>query len=253
VTTVRAPIRVLTWNLQGAAGLDVAAAAAAIRAVAPDVVALQEVQRRQAARLATVLGLPAARWVFKHWPLVRRAEGLAVMSPHRLVACNSFRVRRAPFWAWRRRVGLDATIDTGAVVVRVLVVHLSPHDDAAAARASEANLLIERAGGGVPSPVIVGDLNDHPGQGAHTSLVGAGWIDAWRRIHGDADGATNWTAGGRVGRSPTQRIDYVLAPSGSVVEDATVLAEPLERMGELSDHLPLVATLRVPEVGRAGR
>jgi len=44
-----------------------------------------------------------------------------------------------------------------------------------------------------------------------------------------------------------------LAPSGSVVEDAIVLDDPLEQLGALSDHLPLVATVRLPEAGRTGQ
>ena|SRR5215218_2794511 len=242
----------MTWNVQGSTGADVDAVVGHIRAQSPDVVALQEVQRRQAARLAAALAMPGRRWALKHWPIIRRAEGLAVLTPHRIVAVEAFRIRRGPIWTWRRRVGIDVTIDTGAVVVRVLDVHLSPHDDDEARRV-EARLLIDRAGRQVPAPLVVGDLNDHPRHGAHAELVGSGWIDAWQRAHGDAGGATNWTSGDRRGREPTQRIDFVLAPSGSVVEDATVLDDPLEQLGALSDHLPLVATVRLPEAGRTGQ
>jgi endonuclease/exonuclease/phosphatase family metal-dependent hydrolase len=249
---VSAQVRVLTWNVQGSAGLDVDAAAGLIGSQSPDVVALQEVQRRQAARLAGALAMSGRRWALKHWPIVRRAEGLAVLSPHRFVAVEAFRIRGGPIWTWRRRIGIDVTIDTGAVVVRLLDVHLSPHD-VDEARRVEARLLIERAGRGVPAPLVLGDLNDEPRRGAHAELLGAGWIDAWQRAHGEAAGATNWTSGDRRGRLPTQRLDHVLAPSGSVVEDAIVLDDPLEQLGALSDHLPLVATVRLPEAGRTGR
>jgi endonuclease/exonuclease/phosphatase family metal-dependent hydrolase len=248
---VSSAVRVLTWNVQGSHGLDVAAAAELLGAVRPDVVALQEVRRRQAARLARALGMASHRWVLKHWPVIRRAEGLAVLTPHRLVSCTGFRIRKGAFWTWRRRVGIDVTVDTGAVVVRLLDVHLSADGDAGV-RAAEARLLIDRAGSAVPSPVIAGDLNDHPREGAHVELVGAGWVDAWQRLHGDAAGATNWTSGPRAGREPTQRLDFVLAPPGSVVADAAVLGPPRssDEMGVLSDHLPLVATVRLPEPGR---
>jgi endonuclease/exonuclease/phosphatase family metal-dependent hydrolase len=242
----------LTWNVQGSAGVDVDAVARHIRTQSPDVVALQEVQRRQAARLAGALAMPNRRWALKHWPVIRRAEGLAVLTPHRIVGVDAFRIRGGPIWSWRRRIGIDVTIDTGAVIVRLLDVHLSPHD-VEESRRVEARLLIDRAGRQVPTPLVVGDLNDEPRQGAHAELVGAGWIDAWQRAHGDAGGATNWSSGDRQGRPPTQRLDFVLAPSGSVVEDATVLDDPLELLGALSDHLPLVATVRLPEAGRTGR
>jgi endonuclease/exonuclease/phosphatase family metal-dependent hydrolase len=251
---VSSAVRVLTWNVQGSHGLDVVTAAELLCAARPDVVALQEVGRRQAARLARTLGMASHRWVLKHWPVIRRAEGLAVLTPHRLVSCTGFRIRNGLFWSSRRRIGIDAIIDTGAVVVRLLDVHLSAHGEAGV-RAAEARLLIDRAGTAVPAPVIAGDLNDHPRDGAHGELVGAGWVDAWHRLHGDAAGATNWTPGPRAGREPTQRLDYVLAPSGSVVEDAAVLGSPrtVDEMGGLSDHLPLVATVRLPEAGRAPR
>jgi endonuclease/exonuclease/phosphatase family metal-dependent hydrolase len=252
VTTVSVPIRVLTWNVQGSAGLDVDAAADLIAPCRADIVALQEVQRRQSERLAAALGVPSRRWVLKHWPVVHRAEGLAVLTPHRLVAAAGFTLQRAAIWSWRRRVAIDATVDTGDVVVRLLDVHLSPHD-AGAGRLVEARMLIERAGAAVPPPLIAGDLNELPRQGAHAELVGAGWVDTWARLHGDAPGATNWTAGPRTGRPPTQRIDYLLAPSGFVVEDAHVLDRDLDNVAGLSDHLPLAATVRLPEPGRVGR
>lgn len=252
MTTVSAPIRVLSWNVQGSRGLDVDSAARLVGAWLPDVVVLQEVQRRQASRLATALAMPSHRWVLKHWPVLHRAEGLAVLTRHRVVSSERFTLRRAAFWSWRRRVAVDVTIDTGDVVVRLLDVHLSPHGDRDG-RLAEAHLLIDRAGAAVPPPVIVGDLNELPRQGAHAELVGAGWVDAWSRLHGDEPGATNWTVATPAGTPPSQRIDYVLAPSGSVVEDADVLTEPLDVIAALSDHLPVVATVRLPEPGRIGR
>jgi endonuclease/exonuclease/phosphatase family metal-dependent hydrolase len=251
---VSSAVRVLTWNVQGSQGFDLVATADLVRAARPDVVALQEVQRRQAVRLARTLEMAGHRWVLKHWPVTRRPEGLAVMTPHRLVSSAGFRIRSGPFWSWRRRVGIDATVDTGTVVIRLFDVHLSAGAEPGA-RIAEARLLIDRAGSAVPAPVIVGDLNDHPRDGAHGELVGAGWVDAWHRAHGDAAGATNWTPGPRAGREPSQRLDYVLAPSGSVVEAAEVLGAPRsnDEMGVLSDHLPLAATVGVPEAGRTAR
>ena len=250
-----AAVRVLTWNVQGAQGLDVVRVARVIGSTAPDVIALQEVQRRQVNQLATALAVNGKRWALKHWPVIHRAEGLAVLTPHRLVTATSFTLRPRPIWDWRRRIGIDATIDTGTVVVRVVDVHLSAHDDGGA-RAREARLLVDRAADRMPAPIITGDLNDVPRDGAHAELVGAGWVDAWHRVHGDApDGATNWTSGDRRGRGPTQRIDYVLAPSGAVIEHAAVVADVLgvDVMAGLSDHLPLLATVRLPEVGRVDR
>lgn len=242
----------MTWNVQGSQGLDIRAAAAVIDAAGPDVIALQEIQRRQATQLAAALHLDGRRWVLKHWPVVHRAEGLAVLTPHRVVAARRFILRQAWFWHWQRRVGLDVTIDLGdRGPVRLLDVHLSPHDHASYRR-TEAEVIASRAERAPLRPVVVGDLNELPGGDALQTLLAAGWVDAWQERHGSRAGPTNWTAGDRAGRPADQRLDYVLAPSGSVVDDATVIdalpAADLDVMSRLSDHLPLVVTLHLPEI-----
>jgi len=242
-------VRVMTWNLQGSHGVDIAAVAAVVRAAAPDVLALQEVQRRQVERLAGALAMPSRCWVLKHWPVVHRAEGLAVLTPHPLVEARRFVLRRSWIWGWRRRVGVDVTVRTGAGPVRVIDVHLSPHDHGAH-RLREVRILLAHAGRSPVPPVVVGDLNELPGGGALGALATAGWRDAWAAVHDD-DGATNWTGGRRGGRPPTQRIDYVLVPAGADVGSAVVIRGPhgdgvdhIDAMAELSDHLPLVVELR---------
>lgn len=237
----------MTWNLQGSQDVDVAAVATIVRAAAVDVIALQEVQRLQARRIAAALSLRSRRWALKHWPVVHRAEGLAVLTPHRVVRSRRFVLRRAWIWSWQRRIGVDVTVDTGVGVVRIIDVHLSPHDHDAE-RLREANLVLTRAGR-EPPPIVVGDLNELPGGGALRTLAAAGWRDAWAVVHGDGDGgATNWTAGSRGGRPPTQRIDFVLVPPGSRVMTAAVIADDLDdvEMGSLSDHLPLVVEVVLP-------
>jgi endonuclease/exonuclease/phosphatase family metal-dependent hydrolase len=239
---------VLTWNVQGSTGIDAEAMAAIIRAVEPDVVGLQEVQRRQVVELASALTMSSRRWAFKHWPFTARPEGLAVASPHRLVHAESFRLRRAPFWSWKRRVGIDATIETSSGTLRVLDVHLTSHDDRDQ-RVREAAALVSRAARRDPVPIIVGDLNDGPELSAPAELARAGWIDAWGAVHEVGDvGATNWTPGGRIGRPPTQRLDYVFAPPGSTVTSCTIPVDldHLDDAAGLSDHLPVVAELQLP-------
>jgi endonuclease/exonuclease/phosphatase family metal-dependent hydrolase len=239
---------VLTWNLHGSSGVDVDAVAEVIRAAHPDVVALQEVQRRQVAQLAAAFSMPSTRWAFKHWPFTERPEGLAVLSPHRIVRARRFRLRRAWFWSWKRRVGIDVTIDAGGRMVRVLDVHLTSHDDAAQ-RVREASTLVSRAAKREPAPIIVGDLNDGPDRSAPAELAAAGWVDGWAAVHApDELGATNWTAGDRSGRAPTQRLDYVFAPPGSEVLACSIPIDgtDLDRAARLSDHLPVAATVQLP-------
>jgi endonuclease/exonuclease/phosphatase family metal-dependent hydrolase len=241
-------VRVLTWNLQGSRGIDTAAVAEIIGNTQAEIVALQEIRKSQVGHLGSALGMDEQWWVFKHWPVVGRPEGLAVVTPHRLVANSSVLLQRAPFWSWRRRVVAEATLSRQGERFAVANVHLSPHD-ASARRGREAGVVIERATTDAPTPIICGDLNEAPNGPAYRTFTGAGWTDAWlaaRGDHAEVAGATNWTAGPRVGRPPTQRIDYVFAPPGWFVESCAVAVEPdrFDDAARLSDHLPVVATLR---------
>jgi endonuclease/exonuclease/phosphatase family metal-dependent hydrolase len=136
---------ILTWNLQGSQGVDVAAVAGAVRELTrdrdPDVVALQEVQWHQARALGTVLGMHH-RWVFKHWPVRTWPEGLAVLSRERLVATRRVPLQGAPFWSWRRRVALLALVAGPDGQVGVADVHFSPHDAPALRRGEAARLVV---------------------------------------------------------------------------------------------------------------
>ena len=240
-------VRVLTWNVQGSHGVDTAAVADAIMRVEADIVMLQEIQRGQFSRLAAAVGMPGRGWAFKHWSIVRGAEGAAVLTPHQLISARSFVLRRAPFWSWRRRVALVAAFERDGQRFSVINAHLSPHGEGERRR-REAELIVARAAAASPAPVIGGDLNDPPGGPGHEVFAAAGWIDAWRAIHDDDEpaGATNWTAGRRVGRPPTQRLDYVLAPPGWLVESCTIAFDgaQLDVAAALSDHLPVAATLQ---------
>jgi endonuclease/exonuclease/phosphatase family metal-dependent hydrolase len=82
-------------------------------------------------------------------------------------------------------------------------------------------------------------------------FTGSGWADAWLidKLE-NVDGLTNWTAGDREGRAPDQRLDFVFSPTAWTVDDAKVLAAPeqYDWFAQRSDHVPLVAALRPPEV-----
>lgn len=241
--------RLLTWNLQGSHGVDVDAVAGVIAEVAPDVVALQEVQRRQHRRLAAALGGAASHWIFKNLSLPRPHEGLAILTRHRIVDARTLLLRRSLTLRWPRRVALVARIavngDRGEAGYGVDLVntHLSPHDEGDARRA-EIDLIVADAAAHGRAPLVVGDLNDLPGDAAPAALRAHGWRDSWS---GDG-GATNWTAGARAGRPPTQRLDYVFVPAGWQVERTWVVAEPARHdwFATLSDHLPLCAELLPP-------
>ena len=232
---------VVTWNVQGSAGLDVAGIADVVARAAPDVVVFQEIGWWQSRRLSRRLRMNR-RWAFKHfrWP---GPEGLAVLTPHRFVTSGHFVLRQERWSDWRRRIALSAEIGRDDERIHVINVHLSPHDDGAARR-TEAGVVLDAARRLPRPPFIAGDFNDVPGRPGPADLAAAGWIDAWTLDRLVAvDGATNWTAGKRHGRPPTQRLDYVFVPPGWRVVDATVLAtaDRHDWFAERSDHLPLSA------------
>jgi endonuclease/exonuclease/phosphatase family metal-dependent hydrolase len=244
---------VATWNLQGSAGVKVDEVVGRLRELAspaePDVVVLQEVQRTQARRLARALGARAHRWTFKHWPIVRAAEGLAVLSRHELVRTRTVTLQRAVPWSWRRRVALLAEVAAPGGSVVVADVHLSPHD-LALLRGVEVERLVGALAdfGAGRDALVVGDFNDLPSGTAPAALRASGWRDVWAEAHGaESPGATNWTAGPRAGRAPSQRLDYVMVPAGWCVEWVVVggpSSGTWDAWAALSDHLPVVAHLR---------
>jgi len=244
------PITIVTWNLQGSRGVDIDGVGDVIRGVGADVVVVQEIQRGQATRLAKALATPAMRWAFKSLSWSTWPEGLAVFTPHQLASTDSFVLQRAWFWSWRRRIGLAAEIERGPAQFGVINVHLSPHD-AGERRRREAHLVVERARRSDRLPLIAGDFNDVRGGPGYEVFAGPGWADAWLidKLEG-IDGPTNWTPGDRHGRAPDQRLDFVFAPNGWTIDDATVLAaaDSLDWFAERSDHVPLVATLRPPDL-----
>src|SRR6478752_2437130 len=144
-------LRVMTWNLRGAARPDLAVVARVVADAAPDVVAFQEVRRTQARTLAGLLDVDEWRWLAKHRPpflpgwLGRRwTEGIAVLSDFPVLACSDADLSETErFASFRRRVMQEVVMSTGAGVIRVVNVHLSSDDDGArAAQADRAAVLL---------------------------------------------------------------------------------------------------------------
>jgi len=238
----QAGLTVVSWNAQGSAGVDVARAAEALAAFAPDVVLLQEVQRRQLGALRVALGMVDARWRFKHWPVSVPAEGLGLLARHPVVDARAqVLAHRWEFWNWRRRVALHAALRVDGRTVRVTDVHLGAgvtHDE----RIRQVQALLDGAYG---ADAIVGDMNAEPGSPELGAFGAAGWCDAETRVR-DRDGlrpSTNWASGPRT-EAPTQRLDYVLVRAVTEVTEAFV-PDDWERWATLSDHVPVVARLTV--------
>jgi endonuclease/exonuclease/phosphatase family metal-dependent hydrolase len=261
---VSRPIWLVTWNLQGAEGVDVEAVVERVTTLAdgvPDVVALQEVHRDQARAIATALGMDRT-WAFKHWPIVRGVEGMAVLARGRVVRSRPVIVHPAAPWSWRRRISVLAEVDVDGQPVRVADVHLSPHD-LGSSRLKEVSITLgaARSLGWGGDLLVVGDCNDLPGSPGPAGIAAAGFSDAWSITHPGAttdDGPTNWTVGDRAGRPPTQRLDYIfLPPTWSCLElrtPSTTMStfDGWDDWSVLSDHLPVAARLE-RRVGSAAR
>ena len=174
----QAGLTVVSWNAQGSHRLDVARAAEALAAFEPDVVLLQEVQRRQLGALRVALGTIDARWRFKHWPIRVPAEGLGILARHPVVDAHAqVLAHRWQFWNWRRRIALHATLRVGERTVPVVDVHLGAgvdHDE----RTRQAREVLAHARGAV---VIGGDLNAEPASQELDAFAMAGWTDAEAR------------------------------------------------------------------------
>lgn len=245
-------LTLITWNVQGHAGVDAPAVAAVLRRARPDVIALQEVQRGQAGAIVAALGAPwRLAWGFKHWPVVTRPEGVAVLTRHRLVASRVQVLRPAVPVTSHRRIALvaDVEFDAGGaapgeagaepVRLRVASVHLSPEAGADAVRLRE----LGRVAATGPA-VVLGDLNV-PDLAPLRPIVDAhGWVDCWDPAQGD--GSTHWAAGPRAGRRPDHRLDYVLAAPHVHVERAEIpTTDDLDHLAGLSDHLPVTVHLHL--------
>lgn len=227
--TPQQPWTVLTWNLHGSAGFDVDAVAAAIRSEEPDIVALQEVRKGQAAALAAAVQMRYS-WVLKHSPYTKlmwwRSEGMAIMTPHLLDAVGHTEVSDGqPMRSWRRRIvqwGLVGRADRSMVMIYNL--HLSPHQDAASRR-SEADRVSQLVAdiGDDPPPVVAGDFND-----ADDPSI----IDALPGIEHVVPDMSNPS------EAPTQRLDHVLVPAHATGVDVSVPTGGAD-WAAISDHLPV--------------
>jgi len=231
---------VVTWNIKGSAQPDLDRVGQVLDSFGADVVALQEVRRRQVSALAQRSGWVTAHWSFKHLPLFTPAEGLALLSPHRLIETRTVTLsEREPFWSYRRRIAQLCALDVGGRTLHIANTHLASDDRAA--RAAQAERLVTQV---QSDSLAVGDLNASPGGAVLQLFRGAGLRDAWAELHPDAqgtEGATNWRARDPDDR-PSTRIDYVLVPEGFAVVASSVPSaadSDLSAFRQLSDHLPV--------------
>lgn len=242
-------LRLMTYNVHDLRD-DPDAVAHVMRSCDPDVVCLQEVPRRlsspwRVGRLARETGL---RWAAGG----RGSGGTAVFTSPRLDLLTATVGRLPVPWLHRTRGYALAQVRLArSAPVTVASVHLSlvPRQ-----RVAHVGLLLGRLAA-LPTPWLVGgDLNEPPG-GPAWAAFGPGLGDAagglspgpGARLSGLPAGAPTYPA-----KAPRSRIDAVLVSPDVVVERLAVAgASEHLSAGDLraaSDHLPLLADLRLPDV-----
>ncbi|WP_236245321.1 endonuclease/exonuclease/phosphatase family protein [Streptomyces sp. CC210A] len=232
-----AVIRVLGYNVRSLHD-DEDALARVVRACAPDVVFVQEAPRffrwrKHAARLAAKSGLLVL------------GGGATAAGP--LLLCSPrVTVERAedvllPLTPGLHRRGLaTAVVRIGGARLGLVSCHLSLRRDE---RYAQAGLLLDRlAALGVPHAVVGGDINERPGGPAFRRL--AGELQDCRAVR-PWGGEHTWPA-----HAPDRRIDALYATKGVEVLGCGVPAGlPGVTGADLAaatDHLPVLAALRVP-------
>ncbi|MEU7055781.1 endonuclease/exonuclease/phosphatase family protein [Streptomyces sp. NPDC046197] len=232
-----AVIRVLSYNIRSMRD-DTAALARVFGACAPDLVLVQEAPRffrwrKKLARLAAASGLVILTGG-------ATAAGPALLCSLRATVERTQDVLLPLTPGLHRRGFATAVVRFGGARLGVVGCHLSLDREE---RYEQGGMLLDRlAGMGVEHAIAGGDLNERPDGPTFERLAAVlqdGWATAPR-------GGEYTFASGR----PYQRIDAVFATRGIEVLGAGVpLGHPGVAETDLraaTDHLPVLAALRVP-------
>ncbi|KOG32141.1 endonuclease/exonuclease/phosphatase family protein [Streptomyces resistomycificus] len=230
-------LRVLSYNVRSLRD-DTEALARVITACAPDLVLVQEAPRffrwrKKLARLAAASGQVILSGG-------GTAAGPAILCTLRATVERTEDVLLPLTPGQHRRGFATAVVRFGGARLGVLSCHLSLRRDE---RYEQAGLLLDRlAGLGVQHAVAGGDLNERPGGRAFGRLA-EGLQDCWATA--SWGGEHTWTRTG-----PHRRIDAIFASKGVEVLGCGVpLGHPGVTETDLraaTDHLPVLAALRVP-------
>jgi endonuclease/exonuclease/phosphatase family metal-dependent hydrolase len=230
-------VRVLSYNIRSLRD-DTTALARVISACAPDLVLLQEAPRffrwrKKLARLARAANLVILTGG-------GTAAGPAILCHLRATVERTEDVLLPLTPGLHRRGFATAVVRFGGARVGVLSCHLSLREDE---RYAQGGMLLDRlAGMGVEHAIAGGDLNERP-DGRTFRRLATDLQDCWATAPSGAE--HTWTR-----TEPRRRIDAIFATKGIEVLGCGV---PLDHPGvteadlrAATDHLPVLAALRVP-------
>ncbi|NJP69250.1 endonuclease/exonuclease/phosphatase family protein [Streptomyces spiramenti] len=233
-------LRLLSYNVRSLRD-DTAALARVIRATAPDVVCLQEAPRfarwrHRTAALGRATGLHLAAGGAP-------AQGVAVLTTLRPVVEQAREVPLPPTPGLHRRALATVVLRLGRARLAVVSCHLGLAADERRRHAALVTELLPELADGAPL-VLAGDLNERP-RGAARAVLGRALRDGWDAA--PSGGRHTFPAGG-----PDRRIDAVLAGPGVRFLRCGVPAAGDEGpaaadLRAASDHLPVLAVLRIAE------
>ena len=211
-------LRVVQWNAfydgTGTDGVrDRGRQVAALAALAPDVVSLNEVTAGAAvdyaARMQRATG---ARW-HHHHAAGARGWGNAILSRHPLLSTSAYLMK-----VGAARSVAQATLSVNGSRVNVFATHLDS-GDRAKSRAAQVEELIAFVNGFAPPRIIAGDMNAGPDAGEIQPLFSA-WEDAWlAAVYRGTARSYAANPPHRYTRTRRGRLDYIF-----VSRDVTALA-----------------------------
>jgi endonuclease/exonuclease/phosphatase family metal-dependent hydrolase len=222
-------LAVATYNIHRCIGLDRRAdpgrIVAVIREMAPDILALQEVESARAAHQPEYLST-ATSYAVLLGPTLQRRDGHygnALLVRHRILEVRWIDLSipgREP------RCALDMDLDIDGFPLRVITTHLGL---SAAERTIQVTRLLEAVRSSFAHPIVLlGDLNEW--------RPGANTLRRLKRFFGGSRTVRSFPA-----RRPLLALDGIWARPISVLHDLQVHASPLARVA--SDHLPVRGTL----------
>jgi endonuclease/exonuclease/phosphatase family metal-dependent hydrolase len=228
-------LRLVTYNIKHGELSSLEAVASVIKAQAPDLVALQEVdvltvrsnKVDQAARLGQLTGLSHA-FIPSLTHYDSGQYGLALLSRYPIRSAQRIPLRSA---AEQRVLALFEVELAPSRIIPVAVTHLGI--TSATERLQQAED-IKAALAGKPWALLSGDLNANPSESSISSLLQQ-FTDAWAR-GGSGSGYTI------PANFPTRRIDYVLLGSAWT----SPLTASVVNASSQSDHRPVTATAILP-------